>query len=42
MAREACRHKLDAGIDALRDRHHAGMLRLYELWGEHSHRLTRL
>jgi len=34
--------KLDAKIDAVRAQQHADMLRLYELFGEHSQRLTRL
>ena len=34
--------KIDAKIDAVRSQQHADMLRLYELFGEHSQRLTRL
>jgi uncharacterized protein with PIN domain len=39
---DALDSKLDAKIDAVRAQQHADMLRIYELFGEHSQRIARL
>jgi hypothetical protein len=39
---DSLRGELHRDIDALRAQQHADMLRIYELFGEHAQRLTRL
>jgi hypothetical protein len=39
---DTLRGELHRDIDAVRSQQHADMLRIYELFGEHSQRLTRL